>query len=509
MKLKNKTNRKTLVSSFHFRYMSSPIKAYVSIKCAASGIYYFTFTQPLKIMSLITITPETTDAILTNPGMGWTTFYSFNDDEINSTYPRSSIAYFRLYWADLEPEEGKYRWDIIDKIIETGGAQNQTLALRVMVMDGMEWAHQWRERMLDTDTHSFSRNSHAPAWLRAIGCQGADYVSAAWPAGTPPLWEPVYDDPIFLEKHSNLIQAMGERYDGHAGIDHLDIGTVGRWGEWHCAVVPRPSIAARRKIIDFYRTSFPTTPLLIPIGDQKALAYAIEQGTGWRADCLGDWRQDFFNPAWEGGTPSFNHMEDLYLQRLVQAKALKAWKKGMVAFESCWSMDHWYEKGWPAHCIFDYALAFHCSVMNNKSRPIPEEWQGEVARFTRQMGYRFFLKSLTHPETITREETFAMHMIWENLGVAPCYRDYLLTLRFESHSGTHHYEHPLAANPREWLPGRHSFETDIQLPKHLPIGDYSLKIGLRSPQIDRLPITLAMKGEAHAGWHTVSKITIH
>lgn len=459
-------------------------------------------------MSWITITPDTTDAVLTNPGMGWTTFYSFREDEINESYPRSSIAYFRLYWADLEPEEGKYRWDLIEQLLEEGRRQQQTLALRVMVMDGMEWAHQWRERVKGGGAHPFSRNSHAPAWLRAMGCQGADYVSPAWPEGTPPLWEPLYDDPLFLEKHGNLLRAMGERYDRHPGIDHVDVGTVGRWGEWHCAVVPRPSVAARRKVVDLYKAAFPTTPLLIPIGNREALTYAVEQGVGWRADCLGDWRQDFFNPQWEGGTPSFNHMEDVYLQRLVQAGALKAWKKSMVAFESCWSMEHWYEQGWPAHCIFDYALALHCSVMNNKSRPIPPEWQGEVARFTRQMGYRFVLKSLAHPETISRGATVSLPMVWENRGVAPCYRERQLVLRFESLDGGPATEQIVDVDPRDWLPGRHSFEATLHLSHNLTPGDYRLQVGLRSPHLGHAPITLALKGEARDGWHTVSQLKL-
>ncbi len=44
-------------------------------------------------------------------------------------------------------------------------------------------------------------------------------------------------------------------------------------------------------------------------------------GTGWRADCLGD--MGGFSSTW-------NHMEDFYQQALDQAEANDAWKKAPV-----------------------------------------------------------------------------------------------------------------------------------------------------------------------------------
>jgi len=481
---------------------------------------------------MITAHPKEIADILTNPGMGWTTFYSFNDDEINATYPRSSIAYFRLYWADLEPEEEEYRWDLIDELIAKGRDQGQTLALRVAAMDGMEWASMWRERMLNSGAiqymqpgglpasggckriqgdpvvnsgaQPYGRNCHTPAWFRRTGCRGADFANPAWPEGTPPLWEPDYGDPIFLEKHGRFMAALGERYDGHPGIDHIDVGSVGRWGEWHCAVVPHPSVAARRRVIDDYLAAFPKTPLVIPIGDLEALAYSVQRGIGWRADCLGDWRQDFFNPDWEGGTPAFNHMEDIFLQRLVGAKALKAWKQSLVAFESCWSMEHWQEQGWPVHCIFDYALALHCSVMNNKSRPIPEVWQPEVEEFTRRMGYRFILKSLEHPSIVHRNQSFPVSMVWENKGVAPCYRNHILALRFEQLDGGSSVVCPLNVDPKTWLPGRNIVQETITVPKNLPEGEVRISVAILDPATQRPAIRLAIEGRLEDGWYPVS-----
>ena len=88
-------------------------------------------------MNTITYRPRETTDLLVNPGMGWTTFHSYNGDDKNRGYPPSSIAYFRLYWDQLEPEEGQYRWDIIDDIMANARRHRQDVALRVSAMNGV------------------------------------------------------------------------------------------------------------------------------------------------------------------------------------------------------------------------------------------------------------------------------------------------------------------------------------------------------------------------------------
>ena len=43
----------------------------------------------------------------------------------------TSLAYFRVYWKFVEPAEGEYRWDLIDRALETAAARGQTLLLRI------------------------------------------------------------------------------------------------------------------------------------------------------------------------------------------------------------------------------------------------------------------------------------------------------------------------------------------------------------------------------------------
>jgi len=65
---------------------------------------------------------------LGNPHKGW--YHHYPDNHINKyiiredshllDFPGMDHVYIRLSWAYLEPEEGKFNWDIIDNILING-----------------------------------------------------------------------------------------------------------------------------------------------------------------------------------------------------------------------------------------------------------------------------------------------------------------------------------------------------------------------------------------------------
>ncbi len=448
--------------------------------------------------------PEASDEVIVNPGMGWTTFNSFNGDEVNRNYPRSSIAYFRLYWDQLEPEEGIYNWDIIDDVFTKARQNGQDVALRVSAMNGVDTANESETRKSGVKI----RNYRVPEWFRGSGAKGGEYIGKNNKSADPiPIWEPDYGDPMFLEKHGRFISELGRRYDGNPNLDHMDLGSMGRWGEWHFrAAVSEPHFEARKRIIDIYLEAFPRTPLLIPLANEEAMAYAVSKGVGWRADCIGDSRQGYYNPDWKGGTPDFNHLDDIYLQRLVGAGAVKAWKRAPVAFESCWNMKYWYEQGWNVDHIFAYALALHVSVMNNKSSAIPDEWWPQVKDFSRKMGYRFVPRKLEYPSTVTAGGRMSVSMIWENKGMAPCYRNYVLAFRIREVDGDRQVILKAGTDIRKWLPGRYSVNEMITLPTDFPMGECRLSLAVVSPENMTPGIRLAIKGDVEDGWYPLGNL---
>ena len=431
------------------------------------------------------IEPEATDEILVNPGMGFETFHSFNyDDRITRLeyYPKCSIAYFRFYWDALEPKEGNYNFGLIDSMLDKGRQNGQDLALRFMPMSTTNAKNGTPKWYADkAKTYRFERN----------GSKG---------------WAPDHNDPYFLAKQQELVAAFGERYNGHPNVVRMDIGSVGFWGEWHLShtkpAVPMITEDNAVKIIDMYLKYWSQTPLSMLIGYVPGLRYAVGKGTGWRADSLGDYGH------WSN---TWCHMFNAYPQKLKQANALDAWKRGPVAFEPPGSMAdlarYVPSRGGGYDKMWDQALEWGGSAFNAKSGAIRPSQIDSIKRFLKRCGYRLVLRRLILPKILAAgKRQLPVTMEFENAGVAPPYRNYILAMRLLGGSKpiiTHS-----SVQTSKWLPGQHSIEEIFMLPSPLATGKYELSIGLLEPSNHRPVIRFANGGVARQGWHTLGTLVV-
>ena len=425
-----------------------------------------------------TVCPKVIEDVLYNPGKGITTANSFDGDI--EGYPKSRIAYWRFYWEEIEPEEGNYRWDIIDDVIETAKSRGQRVALGIMPANGS-----------------------APEWYRALGAKGFIYMPER---GGDKSWMPDHNDPLYLKYMGRLVKEMGKRYDGHPDIDHIDMRSLGHWGEWHFSFIePRPVVEPeiRKALVDIYLDNFDKTPLVMLIGGEEELAYAVENGTGWRADCLGD--LGFWGPNW-------NHMKDSYQQSLDSANANDAWKHAPVCFESCGVMQRWADEGYDIEFIMNEALRWHISVFNNKSSPIPPRWWDATSEFIKKMGYRFIINYITLPSKIKSGEALHIESEWENIGVAPPYRNYLITFKLipkDRRPQSILIEDPsYNLNVTDWLPGQHTLNLDLMIPPDIKAGRYNLAVALLDPYSKEVAVKLAIEGRDALGWYVLSDLEI-
>jgi hypothetical protein len=451
---------------------------------------------------LATVVPKETDEILANPGMGWETFHrTANDDKNLPAWLPSTIHYARWGWNVLEPEQGRIDYGFLDGVLKETHEAGQKLAFRAMCCS------------------SYPRRPYHPEWLQDIGGK----VVVTRYGDVPELEVPVLDDPPVLAAHLDFIKSLGARYDGHPDIDHVDLGSVGWWGEWHMSQstnAPMPTPETQKKIVDAYLAAFQKTPLVMLIGGGDMLKYAVEKGAGWRADCLGD--MGGFSKTW-------CHMRMAYPQRLPQADAVDAWKTAPVAWETCWDMRKWVDEGWSLRFIFNYALALHGSVINNKSAPLPEgkNIQPEVERFLRRLGYRLVLKELIHPKQAKPGELLKIAMKWQNTGSAPCYRPYRIAYRLSNDDGDTTTIVGLETVD-QWMPGEIEVFTEdffeqpadlppgptnevaetIPLPDDLPSGTFTLSIAVVGEHNTEPIVQLGIKGRGKDGWYPLSTITI-
>ncbi|RYF87064.1 MAG: hypothetical protein EOO00_12740, partial [Chitinophagaceae bacterium] len=70
------------------------------------------------VLKNIVVTPVEIDSNLVNPGRGFTsTGRTFNDNFGSRIHPLCGIMQQRVYWDQLEPEEGKINYTLIDSNI--------------------------------------------------------------------------------------------------------------------------------------------------------------------------------------------------------------------------------------------------------------------------------------------------------------------------------------------------------------------------------------------------------
>jgi hypothetical protein len=222
-------------------------------------------------------------------------------------------------------------------------------------------------------------------------------------------------------------------------------------------------------------------------------------------------------------------MRMAYPKMLPAADAGDAWTTAPVAWETCWDMRKWVDEGWSLRFIFNYALALHGSLINNKSAPLPggEDVQFEVERFLRRLGYRLVLKELSHPPTARPGARMQLVMKWQNVGSAPCYRPYRVAYRLSNEQGN---ERPLVGNlaVNKWLPGSidlfteeffkqpadlppgdvHDVADTISLPEDLSPGSYTLSVAVVGEADIKPVVQLGIKGRSEDGWYPLSRLTI-
>jgi hypothetical protein len=114
------------------------------------------------------------------------------------------------YWAQLEPQRGNYRWDLIDHDMQPWVAAGKKVILRVSAAGWASW-----------DKAANSADG-TPAWVYA---QGVESVKEQDGAVLPQYW-----NPAFLKDLNDFLTAFAARYDGNPHVAVVDIA-VGVGGE--------------------------------------------------------------------------------------------------------------------------------------------------------------------------------------------------------------------------------------------------------------------------------------
>ncbi len=389
------------------------------------------------------------EKLCNNPDKGWYVHYYDNgitkycaDLDPSDTledFPMMDHTYLRLSWAFLEPEEGKFNWQIIDKIIDPWVAAGKRVSFRISCKE--------------TDVRQHD-GYDTPKWVFDLG---AKYE--VMPNGSI---EPDYGDPIFLEKLENFHRAFAERYDSREEVIYVDIGSYGDWGEGHCCSSSHRDwpVEVIKKHIDIHVKYYKNTQLVISddfvgsreIGGreerQEILNYIIDNNITIRDDGI--------SVTWFAERYGFNTLrsEEIYD---------RAWRK----FPTILELEHyhqtiksgWYLEGWPFLASVEGSHATYAGFHG-----YPRQWLREnpemAIMMANHLGYWYFLYGVEVPEQTAPE--FSIKCYWENKGAAPSYKPYKLDFILVGENGTY----TCAAD---------SFDSCEMMPHTITVRDYALK----------------------------------
>ncbi len=442
-----------------------------------------------KVSGMVTITPTGLSTLLGNPGMGMQTFYRTKATDANNGIIPLGAAYTRYYWSSVEPNQGDFSFRSMVDDYTAARAQGQDYCTRIAPYD---------------------YTNAGPGWLQSMGVSG--YMITEGGRGTP-VWVPNMDDPTVKAEFAKLVQALGARFDGLPGFGPIDIGSIGLWGEWHNwrAIIssingnapgsvgdeiPMPPLATLKWYVDLYFTYFPKTIKLMGSGEEpdslttQTLAYALGRGAGWRADALGD-------PY---------HMENRFIQALPGGANDTHWQTAPVYFEPYDWADI------DVTTTVNFALSMHASVVHDRDRGrrgFTSAELPEINRLLMKLGYRFVLNELSYPAIAAAGQEMTLTMAWQNVGVAPTYRDDVLAVQIRNATGTPVLTSNTGIAVKKWLPGAtYTVTPTLTLPAGLAPGAYTVALGIVDPARMSPAVQLAIQGRDANGWYPLGTIAV-
>lgn len=440
--------------------------------------------------------------VLANPHKGW--YHHYPDNHINKyhiardadllEFPGMDHLYLRLAWAYLEPREGEFDWAVIDRIIEKWTAHGLGIAFRISC----------KETSADRIEQQFA----TPRWVKEAGAQGGFYRMGQ-PTGPDGPWEPVFDDPIFLDKLDRFLDAFAARYDHRPWVRYVDIGSIGDWGEGHSWAGSRKEVgfAARKQHVDLHLKHFKRTQLVVSddfvyalsdSAERRALHhYVLTNGISYRDDSvlvngyLAGTSDRFTVRSPEFFADAYRQTPTVFeLEHYGTVKRLGNWEARPD------SLVAKYGQGKTGPDYFRGALELLRATYIGY-HGYAHEWLADNPEFTREMlnrcGYWLFPVAVEWPEPPRLGESLPLVVTLENRGVAPPYQPYELRVKL-SRGGTNRIV-TLARADKHWLPGVPIvLRRELALPAHLPPGEYQLALGLFDrTSVNERPVEFALR----------------
>lgn len=477
-------------------------------------IFFLCGCTPSVKKMVVSYEPDTL-SILRNPAMGWVMYeegWSFKEshrrwydpvkfwqeiDEVQA-HQYANILYIRVLWNVMEPEEGKYAWIYNEEYkayIQKAKDRGLKLAFRVFFDNGV------------------------PDFV---------YEAGAHSTLEPPLSRkndkmPYFDDPVFLDKLTNFIEAFAKEYDDPDVVDYVDAYGLGRWGEGHGVTLKDneklPEVI--EKVTGEYARNFKRVLTVINFSyvDWKYMKPLVFDRLGFlpRRDGIGSfWVNDEERGYLDELFPQKAHIgEGCYWFAFPDkdSTSYDAFKKDkrfkMNSFSEAFTV------------AVDDALATHSNTLDLR---VPfqckfwiEKLPDQVQRFVTHGGYRLYPHAI---EVEQRDKSLLINHEWLNEGVGVLPNKHpnwnhkykiCFSLLDPVTKEVKYSQVDLNVEPADWVKGKaYTYAATMNLPKYLQKGEYLLCVGIVDTTKGNLPgIKLSLPIERLINdWVYIGKIKI-
>lgn len=406
---------------------------------------------------------ERTEEVFGNPLMGyapcaWNTTVS---DDV-------SLLYMDITWAELEPEEGQYNWESIDK-------ENQL----------SRWRKEGKHIVLRfvCDVPGQEKHMDIPEWLY----EKIDHEGTWYDVEFGKGFAPDYNNEEMIRYHAKAVEALGEHLGKDGLISYIELGSLGHWGEWHvnysAGIQRLPNEAVRKQYVVPWTGAFPDAMLLM----RRPFSHASEYGMGLYNDMAGHpdetevWLREIENGGDLSQTDEKNALISMH----------DFWKTAPVGGEltSSFSMEDLLETNLDqtaalireSHTTF---LGPH--VANN------QYLQG-YHTVLKNMGYRLRISEAVLSNKLKGTK---LSMTWANDGTAPFYKDWPVWVYVTDENGDTIEKKQVEMKLSSILPGE-SVKTEICLETKKLVDlagkKYNIRIGVEDPMTGKENLRLTMK----------------
>ncbi len=452
-----------------------------------------------------TVIPAQIDEPLSNPYMGWGLWagpryftgepftVEYNTTGFGDDAPLFSWVLVDWMWADLEPEDGEFRWKDLDTVINYWAARGKQIYLRVWVTDDPGW-------------DGAPGNEVCPDWLWKAGAPYREYLAQGkFKKREPDYANPAYES-VYLPRMRRLLTALAERYDKPDSPIVL-WGTMGygQFGEWHTlgSKYPWPNIEAKHavltRIVGLYGEIFRHRPSCISYIHDTDVSRHKSLEDHMYSQALDVAVANGFALAFHGfidGVSTFIRFEKKVME--------KYWRTHPILSESNWSYSDVKNHG--THGTLDEYLevypAWHTNFAHYymDAASYKRAMKEDRSHFERGLqsggiGYRFVLKSATWPEEAQPGHLFVIKQQWCNRSAGRLYVRHPLKLSLTDSEGNEKYsEIDRGFDQTQWVEGQmYPVISVFHLRKNLAPGIYDVRFSM-ADQAGTPRINLAIQG---------------